>query len=147
MLAAETQTGTRRAEAARAGDGLAMGVAQALALWPGVSRSAMSAVAARYLGFGRSDSMRLARTGLVTTSLAATTLEGISLSRGGVRTDDVPAMAAGAVAALATAVVARPLATHLERSGRLWPWALWRLALAAVAVRRLRIRSFGDDGE
>jgi len=40
-------------------------------------------------------------------------------------------------------VVARPLATRLERSGNVVPWALWRLALAAAAI--LRIRSLGED--
>ncbi|MEI7890131.1 MAG: undecaprenyl-diphosphate phosphatase, partial [Actinomycetes bacterium] len=116
----------------------------ALAIWPGISRSAMSISAARWLGFGRGPSARLSRSGLVSASLAAASLEGIQLAREGLPREDMPALAIAAAGSFASALIARPLATRSELGGRLWPWALWRTTLAALAV--LRIRTTGDDG-
>jgi len=124
-------------------DGLLMGAAQACALWPGVSRSAVSTVAARTLGFTPESSARLARSGLVATSLAASALELAEAANNRPDPGDMPTIAVGAAAAFLSAIAARPLATRVERSGRLWPWALFRLAIAGVAT--LRIRSFRDD--
>lgn len=144
MVTADQSHGTRTATDAGIVDGLAIGALQALAVWPGVSRSAMSITASRWLGFGRGPSARLSRSGLVTTSLAAASLEGVQLVREGIPRDDLPALAVAAVGGFASAVLARPMATQMERGGPLWPWALWRTALATVSL--LRIRATGDDG-
>jgi len=143
MLATSVLGGSRKAADATIGDGIALGVSQSFALWPGVSRSGAATVAGRLRGFSGGEAARLARAGLVTTSLAASALEVGQAASGGIKDHDLPAVAAGAAAAFASAVVARPLATRLERSGNVVPWALWRLALAAAAI--LRIRSLGED--
>ncbi|MCX6387534.1 MAG: hypothetical protein NTX07_02245 [Solirubrobacterales bacterium] len=144
MILAESRCGSRTASEAGVGDALVMGTAQALALWPGVSRSAMSTSSARFLGFSPGSSARLARAGLVPTSLAASTLEVAALLKEGIRSDEIPPIAAGAATAFISAIVSRPLATRMEKSGRLWPWALLRLMVAGAAIRR--IRSVRDDG-
>jgi len=143
MMATATSPGNRKAADATLADGIALGVSQSVALWPGFSRSGAATVAARMRGFAGGEAVRLARTGLVTTSLAASALEVGQAAAGGIKDHDLPAVAAGAVAAFASAAAARPLATRLERSGNIMPWALWRLVLAGVAI--LRIRSLGED--
>ncbi|MSW87843.1 MAG: hypothetical protein F2799_03335 [Actinobacteria bacterium] len=144
MVTADRSRGTRTATDASIVDGLAIGGLQALAIWPGVSRSAMAITAARWLGFSRGASARLSRSGLVATSLAAASLEGVQLAREGIPRQDLPALAVAAAGGFVSAVVARPMATRMEMGAPLWPWALWRTALATVTV--LRIRATGDDG-
>lgn len=145
MLATAKTSGSRKAADATVADGVALGISQSVALWPGFSRSGAATVAAKLRGFGSGEAARLARTGLVTTSLAASSLEiGEAVAKGS-RDHDLPAVAAGAAAAFASAVAARPLATRLEKSGNIVPWAVWRLALAAAAI--LRIRSLSEDAD
>ena len=143
MLATARSAGKRKAEDATVADGFALGVSQSVALWPGFSRSGAASVAARLRGFDGGEAARLARTGLVTTSLAASSLEIGEAVASGRRNDDLQAVAVGAATAFASAVIARPLATRLEKSGNIVPWAVWRLALAAAAI--LRIRSLSED--
>lgn len=143
MLATARRPAGRKASDATVADGIALGFSQSIALWPGFSRSGAATVAARLRGFDGGEAARLARTGLVTTSLAASALEVGQAAVGGIKDHDLPAVAAGAAAAFASAAAARPLATRLEKSGNIVPWALWRLILAGAAI--LRIRSLGED--
>ena len=143
MLATAGLPGSRKAADATVADGVVLGVSQSVALWPGFSRSGAATVAARLRGFEGGEAARLARTGLVTTSIAASALELGQAAAGGIKDHDIPADAAGAAAAFVSAAAARPLATRLERSGNILPWALWRLVLAGAAI--LRIRSLGED--
>lgn len=59
ILMVGRQRGNRVADSARTQDGLAIGVAQALAIIPGISRSATTIVAGLSLGFRRVDAARL----------------------------------------------------------------------------------------
>lgn len=59
LLVADRLGGDRRAEALGWRDAAALGLAQACALQPGVSRSGVTVTAARALGFERSDATRL----------------------------------------------------------------------------------------
>ena len=145
MLATAWLPGDRKAADATVGDGIALGISQSVALWPGFSRSGAAAVAGRLRGFSGGEAARLARTGLVTTSLAASALEIGEAAASGKRTHDLPAVAVGAATGFASAILARPLATRLERNGNIVPWALWRLALATAAL--LRIRSLSEDAK
>jgi undecaprenyl-diphosphatase len=145
MLATAGRPGGRQAKNATVLDGIAIGISQSAGLWPGFSRSGAATVAGRLRGFDGGEAARLARTGLVTTSLAASALQIAEAARGGLEDNDLPAVAAGAGTAFLSALVARPLATRLERTGNIVPWALWRLGLAAVAL--LRIRSLGEDAK
>jgi undecaprenyl-diphosphatase len=130
---------TRTREDARAGDGLALGVAQTLALIPGVSRSGATLTAARARGFGRGDAQALSWDAALGVILGASALKGSRLARRGVPAGAARALAAGGGAAfLSTLASARLLrrARLAERS--LLPYALYRCLLAAGVARRLR---------
>ena len=118
-------------------DGLVLGLAQAAALAPGVSRLGATLAAARLRGFVRAEASALSWEIAVPVLVAATTLKVRRLvadppPRAGRR-----ALAAGAAAAFASTLAAVPLLRIVER-GPWWPWAAERVALAAVTVARSR---------
>jgi undecaprenyl-diphosphatase len=137
LVLADRVPATRAEEDAGVRDGLWLGVAQAAALIPGVSRSGATLAAARFLGFSRADASRLSWEVALPVLLGASGLKAWRLrtSRG---TVPLHVGAAGAFAStLATAG-----AIGIERRAPLWPWAAWRAGLAAgiLAVRQNRAR-------
>jgi undecaprenyl-diphosphatase len=124
----------RRAEDATLADALALGVAQACALWPGVSRLGLTFAAARTRGFSRDAAFALARGAGLPVVAGATALKALRL----VQSPPPPALrapfAAGTAAAFASTLAAAPL----RRVTSVAPWAIERVVLAAVAVRRSR---------
>ena len=66
----------------RAADGLALGIAQAAALAPGVSRNGITLAAARWRGFSRGQANLLSRTIALPIIVGATALKGGRLGRG-----------------------------------------------------------------
>jgi len=137
LVLADRAPQRRRSGEAGWRDGLALGIAQACALVPGVSRSAATLAAARARGFHRADSARLSRGVGVPVLVGAAALKGLRLAR---RPADREAatLAAGAAAAFAATLASLPLARMLERDRPLAPWAAYRTALAAtlLAARR-----------
>jgi hypothetical protein len=91
-------TGRRRDEAGLA-DALALGLAQACALIPGVSRNGMTLAAARLRGFDRADANALSRHVALPIIVGATALKGVRLARRGVPPALASAFAAGVGAA------------------------------------------------
>jgi undecaprenyl-diphosphatase len=79
-------------------DGLYAGMAQALALAPGVSRSGVTISAARYLGFDRDSAARIAFLLLVPAVAGATVLKGVSAIDEGLPDGVVGPMIAGMIA-------------------------------------------------
>jgi undecaprenyl-diphosphatase len=139
MTAAELGAGGARADAtATASDGLALGAAQALALMPGLSRSGISFATARARGFARADADRLSwKVGLPVIAGAAL-LEGTRLARGGIPAELRPPFAVGGASALLSTHLSVRLLTP-ERRSRLLPAAIaYRVALAALVIRRVR---------
>ncbi|MCL2769031.1 MAG: hypothetical protein FWD42_02835 [Solirubrobacterales bacterium] len=133
----------RTLEQARPADGLALGVAQALALAPGVSRRGATLAAARARGFGRRDANALSWAVALPVIAAASALKGARLAARPLPPHAPAAMAAGALASLlSTAPLAR-LACRGARApervpGPLAPYALYRVALASLVLARLR---------
>jgi undecaprenyl-diphosphatase len=129
----------RRADGdADVADGFALGLAQAAALVPGVSRSGATLAAARARGFDRASASRLSWEVALPVLAGASALKAWRVAGRG-----APArpLAIGAAAAfLSTLATAR--AIGVERRGPLWPWAAWRAALAGaiLAVRHNRSR-------
>lgn len=129
----------RGIEDASARDGLAVGLAQAAALIPGVSRNGATLAAARARGFGRADAQALSWTVALPVILGAAALKGSRLAGGDIHAPARPAMAAGAGAAfLSTLASARLLRRWGTGSGALLPYSLYRCLLAGVVVHRLR---------
>jgi undecaprenyl-diphosphatase len=137
-LADGTGDGKRRRERAGPRDGLALGLAQALALMPGVSRNGATLACARARGFSRDDSDALSWIVGLPVLLGASGLEaGRMLS--GRRTLELPALAGGAGASFASTWVSARLLGRRTRSGRLLGFSIYRCLLAAVVfVRRRR---------
>jgi undecaprenyl-diphosphatase len=142
-LADARPSGAERA-AGRPGplDGLALGLAQAAALAPGVSRSGAALSAARALGFGRREAQALSWHAGLPVILGASVLEARRLARRGLPAGLGAALGAGCGAAfLSTLLSARLLRARASggRGGRtLWPYSLYRGLLAALVLRRLR---------
>jgi undecaprenyl-diphosphatase len=130
--------GQRRARGdARAGDGLALGLAQAAALMPGVSRHGATLTAARARGFDAAGAQALSWEAGLPVILAAVASRGRRLRGGGVSR---AALAAGG----ASAFVSTLASARIMRAGRLQgralaPYAAYRILLAgAVVVARGR---------
>jgi len=120
-------------------DGLALGIGQAAALAPGVSRNGATLAAARLRHFDREQANMLSRTVALPVIVGATLLKARRLR--GRRTPPGlrRAMAAGLASAFASTLASQRLIRLVERDRALWPYALYRGALAAaVAVRMTR---------
>lgn len=110
-----------------------VGLAQVAALAPGVSRNGATLTAARALGFDRETAARLSwRAGLPIIG-GATVLKVTRLAQRGLAPELRAPFAAGAAAALASTLLARPL----MRVRRQRLTAAYRIALGALALRRL----------
>lgn len=124
--------GAREVSDATVGDALALGVAQACALWPGVSRLGLTLAAARARGFTRPAAFALARSAGLPVVAGATALKGLRLAQSPPPPRVRRAFAAGTAAAFASTLAAAPL----RRVTAVAPWAAERVVLAALAVRR-----------
>jgi undecaprenyl-diphosphatase len=138
----EQKAGTRRVAHANVSDGLALGLAQALALIPGVSRSGATLAAARARGFSREDADQLSWTVGLPVIAGATMLQGTRLARRQARTDMPPGtalpLAVGAASAfLSTLAGSKALNRH--RRAQLLPACIaYRGLLAAYVIRYMR---------
>lgn len=138
MAWADRSPQTRRHEDAGARDALALGVAQALALIPGVSRNGATLAAARLRHFGREDANRLSRHVALPVIAGATVLKGVRLRRRGISPGAALPFAAGAAASFASTLGSTWLIRQVERDRSLLPYAVYRVALAALVFRRLQ---------
>ena len=137
MALADRRPQERRQDQARRRDGLWLGVAQATALVPGVSRNGASLTAARLLGFTREDSHLLSRQIALPVIVGATAHETVALfARGGER-GVRGRLLVGAGASFASTLACARMVDRLGHEP-LWPYALYRLGLAGIMLRRLR---------
>jgi undecaprenyl-diphosphatase len=140
MWLADARAPRRRARSeAGIADALALGLAQACALMPGVSRNGATLTAARARGFRRPDANALSRHVALPVIVGATALKGVRLARRGLPGGVTRAFAAGIGAAFASTLVSVRLIRAVERDRPLAPYAAYRLALAAVVWRRARL--------
>ena len=115
-------------------DALALGLAQALALAPGVSRNGATLTVALARGFGRPAAQHLSWAAGLPVMAAASALDTPaalrSASRGGARV-----LLGGALAAfLSSRLCTRAFGGRLER-GALWPYVIYRCIAAGLIVR------------
>ena len=133
MAVAERTRGGRARGDAGPADGLALGGAQALALIPGVSRSGAARAVARMRGFGPREAQALSDAVGLPITLAA-----VASSAGAARGGDRATLARGAAAAFASTLASAALLRRIGAARSLYPFAVYRIALAAAVVRRLR---------
>jgi undecaprenyl-diphosphatase len=113
-------------------DHLAVGVAQAAALVPGVSRSGAALTAARMRGLSRPAAASLSLRAALPVTVGAGLLKGVRAAREGVAPELRAAALVGAAAACLSALAALPLA----RGTRWREIGLYRIALGTVALAR-----------
>lgn len=137
MALADRSPQERTSTDARALDALWLGVAQACSLLPGVSRNGATLAAARRRRFTRVDANRLSRHAALPIIAGATLLKGARLRARGLPAGSAVPFAAGAGAAFVSTLGSTRLIQALERDSSLLPYALYRIALAGLIVRRL----------
>lgn len=138
MVAADRRPQRRDRGRATAADGLALGLAQAAALAPGISRNGATLTAARWRGFTRQHSNLLSRTVALPVIVGASLLKGVRLRKRGVSPGLRAAIATGAAVSFASTLASQRLIGLVERDRALWPYAAYRLALATAVVARMR---------
>jgi undecaprenyl-diphosphatase len=121
-------------------DGLALGVAQAAALAPGISRNGVTLAAARWRRFSREQANLLSRTIALPIIVGATGLKGARLARRGTTPELRRTLAIGIGASFASTLASQRLIGLVERDRALWPYAAYRAALAAVVLAKLQRR-------
>ncbi len=136
MAWADRRPEERVATDAAPADALYLGLGQAMALVPGVSRGGATRAAARLRGFTRPESSRLSRQIGLPVLGGAALLKGTRLARAGLPAEARGPFALGAAAAfVSTLASARPI-RRLDHDGGLGPYALYRLGLAALVLMR-----------
>jgi len=115
-------------------EALAVGVAQAMALMPGVSRSGISISVARAAGIERREAADFAFLLSVPIIGAAAVYEGFKLVMDGLPTDRLWPMLAGGATAAVTGYLAIGFLLSRLKTGTFRPYAIYRLILAAVLL-------------
>lgn len=138
MLVADTRPQRRGRGDATAADGLALGIAQAAALAPGVSRNGVTLAAARWRGFSRDQANLLSRTIALPIIVGASGLKGTRLARRGAAGPLRRSIALGIAASFTSTLASQRLIRIVERDRALWPYAAYRAALAALVLAKLR---------
>jgi undecaprenyl-diphosphatase len=133
----------RSCDDAGAVDGLALGLAQAGALIPGISRNGATLTAARARGFDREGAHALSWSVALPVILGASALKGARLLAHGVPRHARAGLAAGGTSAfLSTLASVRVLRRGAREERSLLPYSLYRCLLAGlVAIRLRRTRS------
>jgi undecaprenyl-diphosphatase len=137
MIVADRRPQTRGHEDGGAADALWLGIAQAAALIPGVSRNGATLAAARWRRFTREDANRLSRHVALPVIAGATLLKSVRLRRRGLPPGTALPFAAGAGASFASTLGSTWLIAQVERDRSLLPYAVYRVLLAGLVLRRL----------
>jgi undecaprenyl-diphosphatase len=140
MLLADTRPQQRGRGEATLLDGLVLGVAQAAALAPGVSRNGITLAAARWRRFSRDQANLLSRTIALPIIVGATALKGTRLARRSTTPELRRSLAIGLGASFASTLASQRLIRLVERDRALWPYAAYRAGLAAAVLVKLRRR-------
>ena len=145
MVAADRRPQRRDRGEVTPADGLALGLAQAAALAPGVSRNGATLTAARWRGFTRSHANMLSRTVALPVIVGAALLKGVRLRRRGIPKSERTGFVAGTAASFASTLGSQELIRLVERDSALWPYAAYRAGLAGVVLARLARRRRRSD--
>jgi undecaprenyl-diphosphatase len=137
MALADRAPQTRRHSEAGARDALWLGVAQACALIPGVSRNGATLAAARFRHFTRADANRLSRHVALPVIAGATALKAVRLRRRGLPPGTGVPFAAGACAAFVSTLGSTWMIRQVERDRSLLPYAAYRVGLASLVATKL----------
>jgi undecaprenyl-diphosphatase len=122
-------------------DALWLGIAQACALIPGVSRNGATLTAARRRRFHRVDANRLSRHVALPVIGGATLLKSLRLARSGLPAGMAVPFGVGAGASFLSTLLSTRVLRTVERDAPLTPYVVYRLAIAgAVLVKQAASR-------
>ncbi len=138
MTLADRRPQERGPGEATAIDGLALGLGQAGALAPGISRNGATLAAARWRLFTREHANLLSRTVALPVIVGAAVLKGVRLRRRGIEPGMGRAVATGVAASFASTLASQKLITLVERDRALWPYAAYRIALGTAVLLKIR---------
>ncbi len=113
---------------------LGIGFAQALALFPGVSRSGISIAAALFTGLNRAEAARYSFLMATPVTAGAVLYEGLKLARGGALATEAGPLVVGIVAAFVSGVIAISALLRYVRTRSYNVFVAYRLVLAAVVL-------------
>lgn len=132
MWGADRREGRRRIEQADAADALAIGLAQAIALMPGISRRGATLTAARLRRFSRADADELSWLAAMPVILGACALKSVRLGKeSSLSGQQRGALLAGASASFASTLISARLQERLRLGERpLAPFSVYRLIFA-----------------
>ena len=133
---AEAPEGRRDCQQARLRDGLALGLAQATALIPGVSRAGATLTAARSRGFSRRASSALCWDLALPVMAGASALQGLRLLNSGRARPVRRAMLAGLASSFCSTLASAALLRGSLSDIPLLPCALYRCTLAVAVLAR-----------
>jgi len=134
FLSARWRHGTRPLERLRARDALLIGLAQGLALWPGVSRAGITITMGLFLGIAPRDAARFSfLLGIVAIS-GAFVMEGRKLA--GCSSHELQVVAVGALCALVTGFLALRLLMKVVGSPWFSRFGFYTMTLGLWAVTR-----------
>jgi undecaprenyl-diphosphatase len=137
MAWADRSPQARTHESANLTDALWLGLAQACALIPGVSRNGATLAAARRRRFTRADANRLSRHVALPIIAGATALKTVRLRKRGLEPGSAVPFAVGATCSFASTLYSTWLIHQVERDRSLLPYAAYRSALATIVLCRL----------
>jgi undecaprenyl-diphosphatase len=140
LALADRRPADRPHSSAGAADAVAIGVGQAFALAPGVSRNGATLTAARLLRFSRPAANRLSRHAALPIILAATGLKGVRLAQRGLPAELRAPFALGACAAFASTLASRRLVAVVDGARSYAPFGTYRVLLGGAALIALRRR-------
>lgn len=135
LWVADRRPATRPEKSWRAKDALSMGMAQALALFPGVSRSGATITAGRFLGLTRDAATRLSFLMSLPVIGGAGLYEGVKVLRGGgIPSDFLPAFGVGMTAAGITGFAAVWGLLRFVRRGSFTPFVIYRVVVGGAVL-------------
>jgi undecaprenyl-diphosphatase len=137
MARSDREPQEREFDEAQPLDGLWLGIAQACALFPGVSRNGATLTAARLRRFKRVDAERLSRHVALPVIGGATALKCLRLWQRGLPPGAAGPFAVGALASFGSTLASTPLIELVERDRSLLPFSAYRVALGSLALRKL----------
>ena len=135
LVLAEAAPGRRTEADCGPRDELLIGVAQACALVPGVSRNGATITAARLLGFGHGAAGRISRDAALPVIAGATALK-LARARSA---PPSRAHGAGFIAAFASGLAAARLVPRIDRLRSYAPFGLYRVTLGVIALCIMRL--------
>ena len=116
-------------------DGIIIGLAQALALIPGISRSGATISAGLLLGFSRDAAARVSFLMGIPAIAGAGVLELRALIQDGIDTQHAaPLLLVGLLASFLSGLIAIRLLIRLLSGGKLWSFAIYRVGFALLLV-------------